>query len=55
MEGVPIKILGRATLIFFSHILSKNDRQDESLTSLVSDQAGHCPLTRRYFQTCVKV
>ena len=54
MEGVPIKIRGRATLIF-SHILSKTDRQDEILTSLVGDQVGHCPLTRRYFQRCVKV
>ena len=30
--------------------ISKNDRQDESLTGQVRDQAGHCPLTGRYFQ-----
>ena len=29
---------------------AKNDRQDESLTGLVHDQAGHCPLTGRYFE-----
>ena len=29
---------------------SKNDRQDESLTGQVHDQAGHCPLTGRYFE-----
>ena len=28
----------------------QNDRQDESLTGQVRDQAGHCPLTGRYFQ-----
>ena len=28
----------------------QNDRQDESLTGQVCDQAGHCPLTGRYFQ-----
>ena len=30
--------------------VSKNDRQDWSLTSQVCDQAGHCPLAGRYFQ-----
>ena len=30
--------------------LSKNDRQDRSLTGQVCDQASHCPLTCRYFQ-----
>ena len=29
---------------------SKNDRQDKSLTSQAHDQAGHCPLTDRYFE-----
>ena len=28
----------------------QNDLQDESLTSQVRNQAGHCPLTGRYFQ-----
>ena len=28
----------------------QNDRQDRSLTGQVCDQAGHCPLTGRYFQ-----
>ena len=28
----------------------QNDRQDESLTGQVRDQAEHCPLTGRYFQ-----
>ena len=28
----------------------QNDREDESLTGQVRDQAGHCPLTGRYFQ-----
>ena len=32
--------------------VSKNDRQDDSLTGQVRDQAGHCPLTCRYFQPC---
>ena len=30
----------------------QNDRQDESLTGQVHDQAGHCPLTGRYFEPC---
>ena len=30
----------------------QNDRQDESLTGQVRDQAEHCPLTGRYFQPC---
>ena len=30
--------------------VSKNDRQNRSLTGQVHDQAGHCPLTSRYFQ-----
>ena len=30
----------------------QNDRQDESLTGQVCDQAGHCRLTGRYFQPC---
>ena len=29
---------------------AKNDRQDESLTGQVHDQAGHCPLTGCYFE-----
>ena len=28
----------------------QNDRQDESLTGQVRDQAGHSPLTGCYFQ-----
>ena len=35
--------------------VSKNDRQDQSLTGQVHDQAGHCPLTGRYLQPCVYV
>ena len=31
----------------------QNDRQDESLTGQVHDQAGHCPLTGRYFEPCL--
>ena len=31
----------------------QNERQDESLTGQVHDQAGHCPLTGRYFEACV--
>ena len=30
----------------------QNDRQDESLTVQVHDQAGHCLLTGRYFEPC---
>ena len=30
----------------------QNDRQDDSLTSQAHDQAGHCPLTGRYFEPC---
>ena len=38
----------------------QNDRQDESLTGQVHDQAGHCPLTGRYFEpwslnTCIRI
>ena len=33
----------------------QNDRQDESLTGQVHDQAGHCPLTGRYFEPWVNV
>ena len=33
--------------------VSKNDRQDRSLTGQVRDQAGHCPLTGRYLQPCL--
>ena len=29
---------------------AKKDRQDESLTGQVHDQARHCPLTGRYFE-----
>ena len=29
---------------------AKNEQQDESLTGQVHDQAGHCPLTGRYFE-----
>ena len=28
----------------------QNDRPDESLTGQAHDQAGHCPLTGRYFE-----
>ena len=28
----------------------QNDRPDESLTGQPHDQAGHCPLTGRYFE-----
>ena len=31
------------------------DRQDESLTGQVHDQAGHCQLTGCYFQPCLRV
>ena len=30
----------------------QNDRPDESLTGQPHDQAGHCPLTGRYFEPC---
>ena len=30
----------------------QNDRQDESLTGQVHDQARHCLLTGRYFEPC---
>ena len=33
----------------------QNDWQDESLTGQVRDQAGHCPLTGRYFQPCFRL
>ena len=31
----------------------QNDRPDESLTGQAHDQAGHCPLTGRYFEPCI--
>ena len=33
-------------------MIGQNDWQDQSLTGQVRDQAGHCPLTGRYFQPC---
>ena len=37
----------------YPKMTGQNDRQDESLTGQVRDQAGHCPLTGRYFQPSV--
>ena len=37
---------------YFKRFASKNDRQDESLTGQVHDQAGHCPLTGHHFEPC---
>ena len=37
---------------YYKMFTSKNDRQDESLTGQAHDQAGHCPLTGRYFEPC---
>ena len=31
-------------------LIGQNERQDESLTGQVHDQAGHCPLTGRFFE-----
>ena len=31
----------------------QNDRPDESLTGQALDQAGHCPLTGRFFEPCL--
>ena len=36
--------------MFVSKMTGQNDQQDESLTAHVHDQAGHCPLTGRYFE-----
>ena len=33
----------------------QNDRQDQSLTGRVHNQAGHCPLTGRYFEPCLHI
>ena len=33
----------------------QNDQQDESLTGQALDQAGHCPLTGRYFEPCTQL
>ena len=43
MENIMLKML-----------LSKNDRQDRSFTGQVHNQAGHCPLTGRYFEPCTE-
>ena len=40
---------------YYKMFASKNDRQDESLTSQVHDQAGHCPLTGHYFEPCTSL
>ena len=40
---------------YYKMFASKNDWQDESLTSQVHDQAGHCPLTGDYFEPCSHV
>ena len=34
----------------YPKMTGQNDHQDESLTGQVHNQAGHCPLTGRYFQ-----
>ena len=34
----------------YPKMTGQNDRPDESLTGQVHDQAGHCPLTGRYFE-----
>ena len=39
--------------MFVSKMTGQNDRQDESLTGHVHDQAGHYPLTGRYFEPWV--
>ena len=31
-------------------LTGQNERQDKSLTGQVHDQAGHCPLTGRFFE-----
>ena len=36
----------------YPKMTGQNDRPDESLTGQVHDQAGHCPLTGRYFEPC---
>ena len=33
----------------------QHDRQDERLTGQLPNQSGHCPLTGRYFEPCVRV
>ena len=33
-------------------MIGQNDWPDESLTGQADDQAGHCPLTGRYFEPC---
>ena len=35
---------------YYKMFTSKNDRQDKNLTGQALDQAGHCPLTGRYFE-----
>ena len=44
----------------YPKVTGQNDRPDESLTGQVHDQAGHCPLTGRYFEpwslnTCIRI
>ena len=34
----------------YPKMTGQNDQQEESLTGHVCDQAGHCPLTSRYFE-----
>ena len=38
------------TKCLYPKMTGQNDRQDKSLTGQVLNQAGHCPLTGRYFQ-----
>ena len=40
---------------YYKMFASKNDWQDESLTSQVHDQGGHCPLIGHYFEPCSHV
>ena len=39
----------------YPKMAGQNDGQNESLAGQVRDQAGHCPLTGRYFQPCFKL
>ena len=36
----------------YPKMTGQNDRPDQSFTGQVHDQAGHCPLTGRYFEPC---
>ena len=55
-KRIKRQLYGKYNIKFpFPQMTGQNDRQDESLTGQVQDQAGHCQFTGCYFQPCLRV